>query len=113
MNRKIIRYIFAIFFILCGLIIGIIGSYGCIVTKHYKGDILLGTPLALELEAAYPDAVEVGQIHLQYDILDTKLLDLPYTTNRGLLWLFIPIGLGYTVLGVAILLKEDLIFRKG
>jgi hypothetical protein len=74
--------------------------------------MLLGIPLATELATTYPDAVEVGQIHLQYDIQDTKLLDLPYTTSKELLWLVIPAGLAYTILGIAAIRKEDLLFRK-
>lgn len=111
-ENKRLRYIFASFFILCGLTVSILGGYECVALKHYEGDVLLGTPIAIELAVAYPGNVIEGQIHLQYDILDTKLLDLSYTTDRGFLWLAILLGLVCTILGIATILKEGLLFRN-
>ncbi|MCJ7805175.1 hypothetical protein MUP46_00840 [Patescibacteria group bacterium] len=118
-NRTLIRYIFAIFFILCGLIICIGGSYIGFL-KHYNGKIPLVSSMASKLMIAYPDEVwkeratkdEPMPTILRYSIRDTKLLDLPYTTEKHLLWLAIPIGLAYVILGVAAFLKEGSIFRK-
>ncbi len=108
-----IRCIIAAIFVICGLGIGILGSYECIATKHYKGEIPLDNPMVSELAFMYPSNVAEISSTLHYDIVDTKRLGLPYTMPYiNLLWLAIPIGLAYVSFGVATILKKDLIFRR-
>lgn len=52
-DRRIIRYCFAAFFILCGLIIGILGSYSS-VYRHYVGEIPLTDARVSDLMVMYP-----------------------------------------------------------
>jgi uncharacterized membrane protein len=112
-ERTKTRYIFAVFFILCGLIIGILGVYGCVAVRHYNGAISLTDSSVPILETMYPNNITKGDSALSYDIVSTKKIDnLSYTTSSNLSVLFVVIGLGYLGLGIGIILKEGLLFDK-
>jgi hypothetical protein len=116
----------AIFFLLCGLIIGILGTYILVVTKHYKGEILKTDPLLAILQTKYPDKVkEVNydtrerafayepNTSLRYDITTAeKIEDLPYTTLSNFIWITIILGLVYIGIGIKSLIKEDWLFKQ-
>jgi hypothetical protein len=112
-ERTKIRYGFATFFILCGLIIGILGVYGCVAIKHYKGTISLTDSHVSNLETTYPSSITKAGSMLNYDMYDTKKIeDLPYTTASNLSALFAVVGLAYLGFGIGIILKESLIFEE-
>ena len=109
------RYGFAIFFILCGLLIGICG-----MNRHYVGIMPLDSTYASELMVLYPDrgmpelnrVIPVGST-LHYDIRTFKPLgNLDYTMQNKLWWLIICIGLIYIGLGVKCVLSKDWLFTK-
>ena len=115
------RYIFTVFFILCGLIIGILGTYGFVAVKHYEGGLLYTNLLVPVLEAKYPgDVIKQdysswlsNEPTLWYDIYTREKIEgLPYTTDSNLVWIAIIVGLAYLGLGIGILVKKDLLFKK-
>lgn len=112
-ERTKIRYILATFFILCGLIIGILGTYGCMTYKYYKGVLPLTDSRVPNLEANYPnDVARVGST-LSYDIVETKKIEgMPYTSESNFAILYLVSGLAFLGLGISIIFKEDLLFSE-
>lgn len=121
------RYGLAVFFILCGLTIGILGGCFCLA-RHYVGVIPLDSTRATELITMYPDGlnsvdsplgpaapivlIPVGPT-LHYDILTIRNIEgLPYEIRSDLWWLPICVGLIYVGLGVKSVLSKDWLFVK-
>ena len=117
-DRVKVRYGFAIFFILCGLIIGILGSYICML-RRYTGKIPLTDTRVPALKDMYPHNISMDSSILHYDIFDIIRLDdirklegLSYTDGTHLMWLVILVGLIYVGLGVKSILSKDWLFKK-
>jgi ABC-type antimicrobial peptide transport system permease subunit len=116
MDRRKIRYGIAIFFILCGLIIGIVGGYGCVVVKHYKMPISDPRVSQYSGDISYNSITTIAATSLDRDWVDIdtrKTIEgLPFTTQSGFLWLPIIVGLAYIALGIWSLRKKDFLFEK-
>lgn len=117
-DRRKIRIGIATFFILCGLIVGIVGSYGCVAIRDYK--IPLNDYRISEYPVVYANSVEqiyasaAGREITVADIYTTDVIKgLPYTTQSRFLWLAIVIGLAYVALGIWSLINKDFLFQKG
>ena len=111
----------AIFFILMGLVISIGGVCGCLINKHYIGEIK-----NYEQELVFPDSptskvvamypANVGNIGstLYYDFQrhDFGTLEgLSYTINVKWLWLNVVAGLLYIWLGIHAIRNKDFLFK--
>ena len=113
-KRTQTRYIFATFFILCGLVIGISS-----MNRHYVGIMPLDSTYTSELMGLYPDrgmpelnrVIPVGST-LHYDIRTFKPLKGLTYTMPSFWWLAICIGLVYVGLGVKSVLSKDWLFVK-
>lgn len=120
MSRKTLSYYFASFFILCGLITGILGTYTCVTTKHYEGGVLARDSVVPVLEAGCPNDIikqdypsRLGdEPTVWYSFYTTERIEgLPYTTVSNLVWVVVVVGLAYLGLGIATLVKKDLLFN--
>jgi hypothetical protein len=118
--KKQTRYIMAIFFILCGLIISIGGSYGYAI-RHYVGDVpITDVSRVLMLREKYTGYVGMGsETTLHYDIPEIKkgedirnLEGLSYTSQSHLIPLLMLVGLAYSALGLCFIFKKDFLIKK-
>lgn len=112
-------------FLICGLLVLIGGVYSCVAIRHYEGSLLLDDPRVEFLLSTYPvyppDAepngldthgiVVKGKTSLSYNIFDSRIMELPYTTYSGYSWIPFIMGLGYIALGIQMYRKKEIVLR--
>jgi hypothetical protein len=121
MDKRNLARIFAIAFIVCGLIIGLAGCYGSICVRHYYGTLDINDSRVSILTDMYPGLNNVAPSsdgkkifynfrHYGFSKLD---LNLEFTTEPILpLWVWIVFSLSYIYWGIAILRNNKILYKE-
>lgn len=123
-NKTKSRYGLAIFFILCGLIVGVSLSTFMFTWKDYEGVIPItdnSASILLEMyprwsppyeSVAFPYTTKDGVESVAYHLYTYKNWDLPYKVHTEYLWFPIVFSILHIGLGTYILLNKEAAFAK-